>query len=303
MQNSFYTPSTLYALLCPIKRPLSPTLLQQMSQWVISIRTSAPGAKILLLGSRVDEADDVAQVPLRCQLLVDHIAEQLQMQRRAEQAELEQLQSVAGAHGDGTAPNEAAAAARVKVLQQQLGSELLLPARAIPVSASTLEGLEDVKDQLLEAAFDKALFPHFGEVQPGTYGLIVRHLSRTHADHPSMTWPELEHAASTEPAIDVAAVDIRVSFRTSSLIHTDDGKAFRARLKEVAGKAGVDVVVDMVGGTLLACNGREGGQGICLLCYFPASDEFTPRNDAGIRTNSSRALPNHPRLSQSVAGG
>ena len=96
------------------------------------------------------------------------------------------------------------------------------------MSARTLEGLEDVKDQLLEAAFDKALFPHFGEVQPGTYGLIVRHLGRTHADHPSMTWSELEHAASTEPVIDVAAVDIRVSFRTSSLIHTDDGKAFRA---------------------------------------------------------------------------
>ena len=34
---------------------------------------------------------------------------------------------------------------------------------ATAVSARTLEGLDSVKEQLLEKAFDKSLFPQFGE--------------------------------------------------------------------------------------------------------------------------------------------
>ena len=209
MLGSFVTEATLYILLGPIAKALNASLREQMIRWAFSIQTGAPGSKILLLGSRADEADDPAQVQPRCEQLAACIREALQRQQAAQRAELANLLAT----GDAAAP-------RCEQLRRLLARPLIVPAVATAVSAQTLQGLDSVKQQLIEIAFDKSVFPHFGEVQPGTYGLIHRHLLRTHAEHPSLSWDELQVAAATEPPIDAERVHVR---STGSVVSQAEG--------------------------------------------------------------------------------
>jgi hypothetical protein len=55
-------------------------------------------------------------------------------------------------------------------LQTLLSKPLRVASFATAVSARTLEGLDSVKEQLLETAFDTSLFPQFGE---SPYGVTL----------------------------------------------------------------------------------------------------------------------------------
>ena len=155
MLSFFFTTDALYVLMCPISRPLTPQLLEQMVRWAASIQTYAPGSAVVLLGSRCDEADDAALVPARCEQLAARIGEELERQRSAQRKQLAALQLI-------DAIDERGAKRRLQ-LQTLLSKPLRIASFATAVSARTLEGLDSVKEQLLEKAFDKSLFPQFGE--------------------------------------------------------------------------------------------------------------------------------------------
>ena len=155
MLSFFFTTDALYVLMCPISRPLTPQLLEQMVRWAASIQTCAPGSAVVLLGSRCDEADDAALVPARCEQLAARIGEELERQRRAQRQQLAALQLI-------DAVDERGAQRRLQ-LQTLLSKPLRIASFATAVSARTLEGLDSVKEQLLEKAFDTSLFPQFGE--------------------------------------------------------------------------------------------------------------------------------------------
>ena len=42
-------------------------------------------------------------------------------------------------------------------------------AEAVAVSAATMEGMGTLRQRMLDAVFDKAAFPSFGQAQPNTY--------------------------------------------------------------------------------------------------------------------------------------
>ena len=44
-------------------------------------------------------------------------------------------------------------------------------AEAVAVSAATMEGMGTLRQRMLDAVFDKAAFPSFGQAQPNTYHL------------------------------------------------------------------------------------------------------------------------------------
>ena len=162
---------------------------------------------VLLVGSHADEVADPADIPRR----LDHMRQSIQMHldshRAAQQAELELLpaDSPRGIH-----------------LTTVLRSPLRLAAEAVAVSAKTLDGVDVLQEQMVEAAFDKAAFPSFGAVQARTYGLIHRHLLRAHATSPSLTWPQLQTAASTAP--EMSGKEVVVEFGGSSVISGDRKK-------------------------------------------------------------------------------
>jgi hypothetical protein len=156
MLSFFFTTDALYVLMCPISRPLTAQLLEQMVRWAASIQTCAPGSAILLLGSRCDEADDAALVPVRCEQLAACIAEELERQRWAQREQLAALQLMDAV--------DERSAKRLLQLQTVLSKPLQIAPSAIAVSASTLEGLDTVKEQLIEMAFNTALFPQFGKI-------------------------------------------------------------------------------------------------------------------------------------------
>jgi GTPase SAR1 family protein len=213
MLNSFLTDEALCVLLGSVKQAVSPQLRAQMVQWVTSIQTCAPGSKVLLLGSRCDEAEGPTQVTQRCLELASCVREELERQRHAQRSELAKLETL----------RDGSTARRQQQLRTLLDRPLQVPATATAVSAKTLEGFENVRKQMLEIAFDKSLFPRFGEVQPGTYSLIHRNLMRTHPSSPSLTWADLEQAATIAPS--TANIRIIVRGAGTTLVQLDGAKS------------------------------------------------------------------------------
>ena len=98
------------------------------------------------------------------------------------------------------------------------------------MSAKTLDGVDVLRERMVEAAFDKAAFPSFGAVQTGTSGLIHRHLLRTHAASPSLMWPELQDAASTAP--EMSGKQVEVGYGGSSVMSELDFDLRRDEYRE-----------------------------------------------------------------------
>ena len=172
---------------------------------------------MLLICSHADEVEDVALLEQRCARMVECVEAELRKQSAAQRAELARLRE-----SEAAAPR-VDVAKRLQRLEQSLARPLRVhPAggRALAVSSKTLQGVDELRTLLLDTAFDKEAFPRFGEfqaaadctlpvcvhspmlyssaqtvvgnllvgnVEPGTYGLILRHLRWSHPDESSLT--------------------------------------------------------------------------------------------------------------------
>eukprot|EP01043_Picozoa_sp_COSAG02_P066053 COSAG02_NODE_10157_length_2007_cov_1.589099_1_plen_563_part_01 len=174
VQQSFHTPNTLYLLLWDISKPhpgpnmqAEPEMIiQKLVRLAAQIQTCAPGSKVLLVGSHADQVAERVDVAERCQHMARQIQQELDLHRKAQQEEVARL----------TTTQAASRIPRVKHLRKLLDSPLQLSSTAIAVSAKTMAGVDELRDKLVEAAFDKQTFPTFGSMQPGTYARIFRHV-------------------------------------------------------------------------------------------------------------------------------
>ena len=102
------------------------------------------------------------------------------------------------------------------MLTRVLEQPLRLSQQAMVVSAKTMQGVDALRHEMLEAAFDKTAFPSFGAVQPGTYATIVRELKEAHTHESSVTWEQMQHTVSQRPDIGEAFAVALVHSRLSS---------------------------------------------------------------------------------------
>eukprot|EP01045_Picozoa_sp_COSAG04_P012313 COSAG04_NODE_824_length_10051_cov_4.830687_2_plen_1826_part_00 len=208
----FVTSDTLFLLLWNLKKEITPQMVEELARWATLIQTCAPGSKVLLVGSHADEvAGGEAVVVQRCRQMSERVHAELAKYRQTQQNELDRLSSMQTLSPD--------AAERVARLQRVLSQPLRLAAEAIPVSAKTLEGFEELEAAMVAAAFDKDAFPSFGSSQPGTYGAIHRQLLRAHPKDSSVTWDQMQESLVAEAGFDCAR--LAVAFVGS---HLSDGR-------------------------------------------------------------------------------
>ena len=165
MHASFLSKNTLYILLWDLSRPqpgedaaaVTVEMVRKQCEWATLIQTCAPGSTVLLVGSHADEVANPAEIPRRLKHMRQSVHDQLEIHRAAQHAELASVSadSPRGVH-----------------LTTVLGSPLRLAAEAIAVSAKTLDGVDVLRERMVEAAFDKAAFPTFVSTQ-AIYRLLV----------------------------------------------------------------------------------------------------------------------------------
>ena len=142
-------------------------------------------AKVLLVGSHADEVEGGEPVARsRCEAMAQAVHAELEEYRAAQERELAELSS--------TQFRTEAAEQRARQLEQVLSQPLRLSPRAVAVSAKTGQGFEELRQLVLDAAFDKQAFPTFGSKQPGTYTAIHRKLLRAHPKESSVTWEAMQ---------------------------------------------------------------------------------------------------------------
>ena len=86
------------------------------------------------------------------------------------------------------------------------------------MSAATLEGIDELRLSMLDAAFDKVAFPSFGSSQPNTYVSILAHARRNHAQQLSVTLAEMQTSLSVRPAA-VEQAQFAVSLKRSAVVN------------------------------------------------------------------------------------
>eukprot|EP01047_Picozoa_sp_COSAG01_P043258 COSAG01_NODE_3831_length_5651_cov_4.363112_2_plen_1509_part_00 len=194
MHQSFLTRDSLYGMVSDVSRPRSDEpnpeavtreMEAKLVRWATLVASCAPGATMVLIASHADLVTDQALLQRRCARMVACVKAELGKHRGAQQTELKRLRQSRQACSVETQ-------LRIRQLEQALAQPMrLLPAeRALPVSAKTLQGVDQLRQLLLDTAFDKDAFPRFGTVQPGTYGIILRQLRCAH-EQPSLTWEQM----------------------------------------------------------------------------------------------------------------
>ena len=135
--------------------------------------------QVLMVASHADEVEGgESAVRSRCEAMADAVHAALEDYRAAQEQELAELSSMQG--------RSAAADERVRKLERVLSQPLRLSPQAIAVSSKTGQGFDELREMVLNAAFDKEAFPTFGSKQPGTYGAIHRKLLRCHTEESSV---------------------------------------------------------------------------------------------------------------------
>jgi hypothetical protein len=137
------------------------------------------GDQVLMVGSHADEVEGgESVVRSRCEAMADAVHAALEDYRAAQEQELAELSAMQG--------RSEAADDRVRKLERVLSQPLRLSPQAIAVSSKTGQGFDELREMVLDAAFDKEAFPTFGSNQPGTYGAILRKLRRCHTEESSV---------------------------------------------------------------------------------------------------------------------
>ena len=144
-----------------------------------------------MVGSHADEVEGgEAVVRSRCEAMSRGVHAELQQYRAAQEQELAEVEAARG--------RSEAAEQRMRDLQRVLSRPLRLSAGSIAVSAKTGDGFEELRQMVVDAAFDKQAFPTFGSTQPGTYSAIHRKLLSAHTDESSVTWDDMQESAAGE---------------------------------------------------------------------------------------------------------
>ena len=131
------------------------------------------------MGSHADEVEGgEAAVRSGCEAMAQAVNVELGRHRAAQELERADLESLAVRDED--------AEQRLQRLKRVLSHPLKLSAGAVAVSAKTGQGFDELRQMILEAAFDKQAFPTFGEKQPGTYSVIHERLLRCHPEQSSV---------------------------------------------------------------------------------------------------------------------
>ena len=171
--------------------------------------------QVLMVGSHADEVEGgEAVVRSRCEAMSRAVHAEVQQYRAAQEQELAELE-VARVRGE-------AAEQRMRDLQRVFSRPLRLSAGCIAVSAKTGDGFEELRQMIVDAAFDRQAFPTFGSTQPGTYSAIHQKLLRAHTDESSVTWDDMQESAAAESELESSELVVRfVGSRLSS--ETGDG--------------------------------------------------------------------------------
>ena len=77
------------------------------------------------------------------------------------------------------------------------------------MSAKTGQGFEELRQLVLDAAFDKQAFPTFGNKQPGTYTAIYEKLLRCHTEESSVTWEAMQQSVSAQSELESSQLVVR----------------------------------------------------------------------------------------------
>jgi hypothetical protein len=192
MNASFLTRDALYGMIFDVSRPrpgeaeevaIAREAREKLAAWVTLVAACAPGATMLLVCTHADEVlehADAAELERRCARMAECVEGELRKHSDGQRAELGRLQ--------GMEPTDVTSR-RIEELEQALASPMRLrpQGRALAVSSKTLHGVDTLRSLLLETAFDKECFPRFGNVEPGTYGRILRQLRWTHQTESSLT--------------------------------------------------------------------------------------------------------------------
>ena len=225
MHQPFVTKDTLYLLLWDMSHPRSgddafavtEDIVRSLAQWATLIQTCAPGSTVLLIGSHADEVDDRALIDQRCLYMQQRVCAELEKYRSVQLVEHERLSAAQ--------QSSPAAVARFEQLSQVLDTPLRI-AGCHAVSAKTLLGLDTLRERLVELAFDKTKFPSFGDVQPGTYTMVHRHLMRAFPETLAVTWQQIQEWSLHPP--DLTQEKIHVQSGGSNLVRrATGGDAFR----------------------------------------------------------------------------
>eukprot|EP01047_Picozoa_sp_COSAG01_P057490 COSAG01_NODE_6651_length_3557_cov_2.387702_1_plen_1094_part_10 len=195
MHQTFLSHNTLYILVWNVAMDSSDHQLEEkMASWATLLQTCAPGSRVLLVASHADEVEDPSVIPGRCQRMTTAVRGMLDQHRAEQQRELDRLAAL---------PATGNEQARKQLLEEVLKKPLQLADRAIVVSAATLEGIPELRQRMLGAAFDKSSFPSFGSNQPNTYLNILRQARQNHGDQLSVTMAEMQASLSVEPDVSV----------------------------------------------------------------------------------------------------
>ena len=233
MHQTFLSHNTLYILVWNVALESDDHQLEEkMASWATLLQTCAPGSRVLLVASHADEVEDPSVIPGRCQRMVTAVRGMLDQHRAEQQRELDRL-AVLPATG-----NEQA---RKQLLEEVPKKPLQLADRAVVVSAATLEGIPELRQRMLDAAFDKSSFPSFGSNQPNTYLNILRQARKNHGDQLSVTMAETELLLQAGEAI--AAVEVTQGHRRLA-IRNRSFAALRGRALVEAGE--LDTASDLV---------------------------------------------------------
>eukprot|EP01047_Picozoa_sp_COSAG01_P032118 COSAG01_NODE_2307_length_7944_cov_31.370045_6_plen_1082_part_00 len=191
MHQTFLSHNTLYILVWNVALESEDHQLEEkMASWATLLQTCAPGSRVLLVASHADEVEDKTVVPGRCQRMVTAVRGMLDQHRAEQQRELDRL---------AVLPPTGKEQARKQLLEEVLRNPLQLADRAVVVSAATLEGIPELRQCMLDAAFDKSSFPSFGSNQPNTYLNILRQARQNHSDQLSVTMAEMQASLSVRP--------------------------------------------------------------------------------------------------------
>ena len=156
-----------------------------------------------MVGSHADEVEGgEAVVRSRCEAMSRAVHAELQQYRAAQEQELAEVEA---ARGRGEAAEQ-----RMRDLQRVLSRPLRLSAGCIAVSAKTGDGFEELRQMVVDAAFDRQAFPTFGSTQPGTYSAIHQKLLRAHTDESSVTWDDMQESAAAESGLESSELVVRL---------------------------------------------------------------------------------------------
>eukprot|EP01049_Picozoa_sp_SAG25_P013343 SAG25_NODE_2040_length_2005_cov_1.699895_2_plen_621_part_01 len=192
MHQTFLSHNTLYILVWNVALESEDHQLEEkMASWATLLQTCAPGSRVLLVASHADEVNP-SVIPGRCQRMITAVHGMLNQHRVEQQRELKRLAAL---------PATGNEQARTLLLEEVLKNPLQLADRAVVVSAATQEGIPELQQCMLDAAFDKSSFPSFGSNQPNTYLNILRQARQNHGDQLSVTMAEMQASLFVRPDV------------------------------------------------------------------------------------------------------